>query len=289
MEKKYGIAISTFSDQETPIDRLDAIITSLDSAMNEIYLKNPEIYIIIICDTCIPEHKEILDKYPFEIVYNKKNMGISYTKNIGIKKILDNGCEYGFLLDDDILIKNNQIFDKYIQAMEKTGFHHFSYIIDKQDERFTESINGIKVVNTTFINGVFLTFSKSLIDEVGYFEILPYQYGHEHTAFTNKCIRKKLTPYFIDIVNNDNDIEILNCKCSMNLDDLKVKNNFKVAYNNLSKKIEWNGHPFDPEFYLTTYPDLKQAGLETYEQALKHYNTYGKYEARLPNGKYNGQ
>lgn len=75
-----------FSNQETPIDRLDAIRTSLDSVMNEIYLKKPKIYIVVICDTCIPKHKEILDKYPFEIVYNKKNMGISYTKNIGIKK-----------------------------------------------------------------------------------------------------------------------------------------------------------------------------------------------------------
>ena len=75
----------------------------------------------------------------------------------------------------------------------------------------------------------------------------------------------------------------------MNLDDLKVKNNFKVAYHNLSKKIEWNGHPFDSEFYLTTYPDIKQAGLLTHQQVLKHYNTYGKYEGRLPNGKYNGK
>lgn len=287
--KKYGIAISTFSDQETPIDRLDAIKTSLDSIMNEVYLKKTEIYIFIVCDTCIPKHKEILDKYPFEIVYNKKNMGISYTKNIGIKKILDNGCEYGFLLDDDILIKNNQIFDKYIEAMVKTGFHHFSYIIDKEDERFTESINGIKVVNTTYLNGVFLTFSKSLIDEVGYFEVLPYPYGHEHTAFTNKCIRKKLIPYFIDIVNNDNDIEILECNGSMILDNIKVENNLKIAYNNLSQKIEWNGHPFDPEFYLREYSDIKRAGLVTHEQVLKHYNTYGKYEKRLPNGEYHGQ
>lgn len=175
--------------------------------------------------------------------------------------------------------------------MEKTGFHHFSYIIDKQDKRFTELINGIKVVNTKYLNGVFLTFSKSLIEKVGYFQVLPYQYGHEHTAFTSKCIRKKLIPYFIDIVNTDNDIEILNCKASMILDDTKVKNNLKIAlaYHNLSKKIEWNGHPFDSEFYLIEYPDLKQAGLVTHQQAEKHYNTFGKYEGRLPNGEYNSQ
>jgi hypothetical protein len=38
---------------------------------------------------------------------------------------------------------------------------------------------------------------------------------------------------------------------------------------------------FDWEFYVNNYEDLRKNGINTYEKALKHWNTYGKYEGRL--------
>lgn len=44
---------------------------------------------------------------------------------------------------------------------------------------------------------------------------------------------------------------------------------------------------FDYEHYLKTYPDLKVSGINTYEKALEHWNTYGKYEFREATNSYN--
>jgi hypothetical protein len=38
---------------------------------------------------------------------------------------------------------------------------------------------------------------------------------------------------------------------------------------------------FDYKFYLNLYKDLGNAGIKTYEQALNHYNKYGKSEGRI--------
>ena len=37
---------------------------------------------------------------------------------------------------------------------------------------------------------------------------------------------------------------------------------------------------FDWKYYLDKYPDLRQNGVHTQEQALQHWNTYGKNEGR---------
>jgi len=38
----------------------------------------------------------------------------------------------------------------------------------------------------------------------------------------------------------------------------------------------------DWKFYLDTYPDLRQNGIYTEQQAIKHWNTYGQKEGRIP-------
>jgi hypothetical protein len=38
----------------------------------------------------------------------------------------------------------------------------------------------------------------------------------------------------------------------------------------------------DWKFYLDTYPDLRQNGIHTEQQALQHWNTYGQKEGRIP-------
>ena len=37
---------------------------------------------------------------------------------------------------------------------------------------------------------------------------------------------------------------------------------------------------FDWKFYLDTYPDLRKNGVHTEQQAINHWNDYGKQEER---------
>jgi len=45
-----------------------------------------------------------------------------------------------------------------------------------------------------------------------------------------------------------------------------------------------NSGLFDEDFYLKTYPDIKQAGVNP----LDHYINHGGVEGRWPSGRFNG-
>lgn len=44
---------------------------------------------------------------------------------------------------------------------------------------------------------------------------------------------------------------------------------------------------FNYEYYLNRYPELKLEGIDTFEKALEHWNTKGKYEFKLSSNIYN--
>ena len=52
--------------------------------------------------------------------------GVGYAKNVAMRKLLDSGCDYVILVEDDMLFKNN-LFEAYIDAYKKTGLHHFMF------------------------------------------------------------------------------------------------------------------------------------------------------------------
>jgi hypothetical protein len=43
---------------------------------------------------------------------------------------------------------------------------------------------------------------------------------------------------------------------------------------------------FDWKYYISKYPDLRNAGIVSQRRALSHWNTSGKYENRFPSRKY---
>lgn len=197
-----GISISSYSNKFTPLERYEIIDKCLNSLSN--IKKKYNIYINIVNDTITETHKKILDKYDFPIINNPFNMGIAYTKNIGIKSILDQGLNYGILIDDDIIIKKHELIEKYYNGMKNTEYNHFSYFIEREDINITKHIiNDQNIIHTPYVNGCILTFTRKLIEECGYFEILPYKWGHEHSKFSLRLLHKKYVPAWADIDLDD--------------------------------------------------------------------------------------
>lgn len=194
-----GISISAYSNSDTPTERYQIIERCLDS-LSEIK-KKYNIYINIVNDTITETHKKILDKYDFPIINNPFNMGIAYTKNMGSYHILEQGLDYGILMDDDIIITDTNIIEKYYNAIKKTGFDHISmYIFKESDHNVQDFIyKGVRLKRCPTVNGCFLTFSRESIARTGYFNILPYKIGHEHSNFTFKNVHFGVIPFLVDI------------------------------------------------------------------------------------------
>ena len=68
-----------------------------------------------------------LEGYNYYIQHNEKNLGVGKSKNKAMQHLLDKDCDYIFIIEDDMIILDDSVFDKYIQASEVSGIQHFNY------------------------------------------------------------------------------------------------------------------------------------------------------------------
>ena len=107
MSHKIGLGIVTFNSPE----RLK------QSAFT---VPNVDKFVIVNDGT---GHLYPTDVYPksAEVICHDKNLSVGCAKNTALRYLIQEGCDHLFLLEDDILIKNSEVFEKYIQAAYKSG------------------------------------------------------------------------------------------------------------------------------------------------------------------------
>ena len=164
----------------------------------------------------------------FHIINNEKNLGVGKSKNKLLKYLYEEGCDYIFLLEDDMLILDNNVFDKYIEAHKKSGIHHFNYgpgspfnrkqkikfdlhnrhELDQHSEPKPRKIvdygNDVKISLFEHTVAMFSFFTKEVIDKVGYIDEDFYN-AWEHVDHTYRIIKEGYHPpfwYFADIYDS---------------------------------------------------------------------------------------
>ena len=70
---------------------------------------------------------EKLPFYPPLYIETTGRLGVATAKNLALRYLLDGGCEHCFILEDDVEIIDNSVFQKYIDASKATGIRHFNY------------------------------------------------------------------------------------------------------------------------------------------------------------------
>ena len=108
---KIGIGIIT-------CNRLDFLKNCICSISEDSYDD-----IVIINDGSKP----ITRFYGCDIINNDKNIGVGKSKNKALKYLYEKGCDYIFLIEDDTVVLDNNVFDQYINTSKETGIQHFNY------------------------------------------------------------------------------------------------------------------------------------------------------------------
>lgn len=192
---ELGIAITTHSGDYTKPGRY-AMINNCFRTLSEVA---PKAIVHIISDGITERHRKIINGYPqFRHIERSENGGIAKAKNTCIQSLLDEGVEIGFLLDDDLVFQEN-IFIHYAMAILRTGIPHFCYF---EEKAATVNYKGVDIRQTSFVMGSLLTFTRELIEKVGYFKVFDYKYGHEHSNFSRRCLIQNHIPFFCDIPNS---------------------------------------------------------------------------------------
>jgi GT2 family glycosyltransferase len=147
------------------------------------------------------------------VIHNKTQLGVAKSKNKAIKELINLECEHLFLIEDDILIKNENVFEEYIKAANSTGIHHLCFEKVAGNEKSLKYIHeqpdGVKVGFYHNPQGAFMYVNAKLIKKLGYFDE-DYTNAFEHIDFAYNLIQKKVAPpfwYFPDIYNSDEYLE----------------------------------------------------------------------------------
>lgn len=161
------------------------------------------------------------------IIQHEKNQCVGAAKNTAMKYLLEQGCEHIFLMEDDILIKDEKVFEEYIRHSVLSGIKHLNFALhgpankkgstgfttleDRKDVEGEPNPRmvipypeGIKIVLYPNCVGAFSYYHKSVLDKIGLFDPV-FKNAWEHVEHTYQAIKNKFHPpfwYFADIENS---------------------------------------------------------------------------------------
>ena len=212
-----------------------------------------------------------LPGYNYYIHNNEKNLGVGKSKNIAMKHLIDKGCEYIFIIEDDVVILDELVFDKYIQASKVSGIQHFNYgpgtpfnrkqCIQNFDLHNRHELSNISTPNpkltieykeTVLIDlyehcaGVFSFFTSQILDRVGLNDESFYN-AWEHVDHTYRIIKENGHPpfwWFADINDSDKFLRVVEDA----IKDSKTASNKELWFDNIKagREIYMQKHGFYP-------------------------------------------
>jgi GT2 family glycosyltransferase len=154
-----------------------------------------------------------LEGWNYYLVNNPTNLGVGKSKNIALRQLLDKGCDHIFLIEDDIFIKDETVFHKYIEASKVSGIQHFNFsqhgVMNKAyngassmpNPRIVIDYNTSKIAFYPHCVGAFSYYTRACLEKVGLIDENYYN-ACEHVDHTYGIIESGMhTPFwwFADI------------------------------------------------------------------------------------------
>jgi len=215
MSDKIGLGIITCNRPEY-LRRLLVSLVQCENIINELVVVN--------------DGKPIndFDLSQGEWIENEINLGVGKSKNKALKHLVERGCDYIFLIEDDMLILDPTVFKQYIEASKKSGIHHFNFgpgspfnrkqiirnfdlhnrhLLDEDTEpnpRVIVDYKDCQIALYLHCTGTFSFFTREVLEKVGYIDE-NYTNAWEHVDHTYTIIKAGYhTPFwwFADLANS---------------------------------------------------------------------------------------
>ena len=145
--------------------------------------------------------------------YNVENLGVGKSKNILFRKLMEKGFEHIFIIEDDMLIKDTNVFNAYINAAEVSGIKHMMFGYHgpanksngKPYPRFKVPYNKeVELAFNLHCVGSFCYYHKDVLDDVGIFDE-QYNNAWEHVDHSYMIAKAGYIPgywYWPDLSNS---------------------------------------------------------------------------------------
>jgi len=147
------------------------------------------------------------DKFKRGSYHRTGNLGVGTAKNWALKNLLEQECEHIFIIEDDLLIKDENVFDTYIETSQVSGLKHLMYgyhgpankdpVTKTPKPRFKVPYNdnGISVAFNLHCVGAFCYYHNSVLQEVGLMDET-FNNCWEHVDHSYQIIKAGYLPSF---------------------------------------------------------------------------------------------
>lgn len=98
------------------------------------------------------------------------NQGVAASKNAMLQEMLDDGCDYLFLMEDDLIVKSPDAVLGYIEAMRQSGSQHLSYGWHGPANRGGPNVSAYTIDYFPHSIGAWTAFTKGCLEAVGLFD-----------------------------------------------------------------------------------------------------------------------
>ena len=188
----------------------------------------------------------INDGKPFDFIskghfiQHETNKNVGYSKNEIMTYLLNAGYDYIFTLEDDIIIKDPDIFEKYVDASKKTNIQHFNFGFSQRENldynfkpvyRKVIDYGDVKIVLTANILGAFTFYTRKALQTIGLHH-KSFNKGHgDHLELTYRAAKHGFTTpfwWFADIYGSWDMIEN---QSNFTSDSVVRNNNYEKNFN----------------------------------------------------------
>ena len=169
--------------------------------------------VIVVCDGTLPGIDELEG---FETKEYKSTIFASGCYNYGLRHLLNKGVEHFFIVNDNVMILEDRLFDDYINVNSQTkiGFMASSTESDdpygkgKNNKLTLELKEGYQLLLNKGFNGYLLYLTRETIKKVGFFDER-YKGAFEGSDYYKRASDKGVTSYFgwfADVKGSSNNI-----------------------------------------------------------------------------------
>ena len=212
MKEKIGVGIVT-------CDRPDFLEKLIKSVEGCDYIDE---FVIVNDGSPLPD---IDIPFAHTILQNKTNLSVGVSKNRLMEFLLESGCDYIFIVEDDMLIKDSNIFKYYINAYKETGIHHMMFGYHgpankgniskgKPKPRKIIDYNNIQIALNQHCVGAFCFYTSKCLKDVGLNNEQFNKNNFEHVEHSYRLAKAGYsTPYWwwSDLANSSDYIEEQAC------------------------------------------------------------------------------
>ena len=153
---------------------------------------------------------------------NDTNIGVGKSKNKAMRHLLNCGCEHIFIIEDDIIIKQKEVFEKYVATAAASGMWHLMYgyhgpanksVNKNPNPRLIIDYKNHQVALNQHCVGAFCYYHKGVLNNIGLMDE-KFKNAWEHVEHSYQIVKAGLLPgywWWPDVANSYEYLDELAC------------------------------------------------------------------------------